>query len=62
MRMKYIFPPDEGDRRSDLQGSLYVSVDDTLKAGVGYKFDHPSIDRTKFSSDPGWFLEIAGSF
>lgn len=62
MLMKYIFPPDDGDCRSDLQGGLYVSVDDTLKAGVGYKFDHPSSNRSKPSSDPGWFLEIAGSF
>jgi hypothetical protein len=61
MLVKYVFPPEDGDWRSDLQGGLYISIDDSLKAGIGYNFNHLSNDRTKPSSDTGWFLEIAGS-
>jgi hypothetical protein len=64
MLMKYVVSPDRArDWQTDLQVGLFSPVNETIRMGIGYNFNHFSNGATSPSSDDrGVFLEIAGTF
>ena len=62
--MKYSVSPDSaGDWETDLQLGLFGSLNEDVRVGIGYNFDHFLTSATEPASDGrGWFLEIAGKF